>query len=595
MAVSEDAVAGLAAKFAVMRQVADERTWRVYLGTEARALGHGGIAAVARAAGVSETTVASGVAEIEAGELEELPPGRSRRAGAGRKKAEDKDPGLVPVLEKLLEDSTRGDPMSPLRWTTKSAVSLADALTAAGHPCGPDAVLRLLHQLGYSTQGNARMIEGKRHPDRDAQFRYISGRAKELLSAGDPVVSVDAKKKEQVGRYAQAGREWRPKGDPVRVRDHDFPDKVLGKVTPYGVYDIGANTGFVSVGTDHDTAAFAVESLRRWWQAEGRDRYPAAARLLVTADAGGSNGYRTRAWKAGLAELAAETGLDITVLHFPPGTSKWNKIEHRLFCQITRTWRARPLTSHEVILKTIAATTTRTGLTVQAVLDAGAYPEGVTVSDARLRELEDRVLDRHGFHGEWNYTVLAVPRPAPEPEPAPPPDPGPDLAALAAVAGIADLPALLDAVAVPFAAAREQRLHIDRGRARRKASGGGPKKLPLEAIVTATACHLRLRMPYRLLGEILGVHESAISLTAGRITPVLARYGITPAAGGGPRISTLAQLREHATAAGITLGIPGPGHDRQGQESQNVAQPPRTTRPDLKTVVSLAVLDLSRS
>ena len=253
------------------------------------------------------------------------------------------------------------------------------------------------------------MIEGKRHPDRDAQFRYISGRAAEALSAGDPVVSVDAKKKEQVGRYAQAGREWRPKGDPVRVRDHDFPDKELGKVTPYGVYDIGANTGFVSVGTDHDTAAFAVESLRRWWRAEGRDRYPAAARLLVTADAGGSNGYRTRAWKAGLAELAAETGLDITVLHFPPGTSKWNKIEHRLFCQITRTWRARPLTSHEVILKTIAATTTRTGLTVQAVLDPGAYPEGVTVSDARLRELENRVLDRHGFHGEWNYTVLPVP------------------------------------------------------------------------------------------------------------------------------------------------------------------------------------------
>ena len=577
MAISAEARQALAAKFAVMLPHLDERQRRLYLGSEARALGHGGIAAVARAAGVAELTVAAGAAELEAGA--EPVPGRSRRAGGGRKKLEDTDPGLTAALAELLEDSTRGDPVSPLRWTTKSAVNLAGALTALGHRCGKDAVLRVLHRQGYSTQGNSMTIEGKRHPDRDGQFRYVNERAREFMAAGDPVISVDAKKKEQVGQYAQKGREWRPKGDPVKVRDHSFPDEELGKVTPYGVYDVAANAGFVNVGTDHDTAAFAVESLRRWWQAAGAARYPAAARLLVTADAGGSNGYRTRAWKAGLAELAAETGLEITCCHFPPGTSKWNQIEHRLFCQITRNWRARPLASHQVILETIAATTTRTGLTVAAMLDGGTYPEGVTVSDERMHELEERVLDRHGFHGEWNYTVLASPRPAPEPDPAPPPDPGPDLAALAALAGVADLPALLAAVTVPFAAAREQRLHLDRGRGRRKASGGGPTRLPFEAIVTAAACHLRLRMPYRLLSEILGVHESTISLAAGRIAPLLAPHGITRH-GGGTRISTFAQLREHAATAGITLTLP----DHAGR--QNAAN---ATRPKLKTDVRYMV------
>ncbi len=421
VAISAEVTAGLAAKFAVMRPHLGERQWRLYLGSEARALGHGGIAAVARAAGVSELTVSAGAAELEAGA--EPMPDRSRRGGGGRKKAEDAGPGLAAALAGLLEDSTRGDPVSPLRWTTKSAVNLAAALTAQGYRCGKDAVLRMLHQQGYSTQGNSMTIEGKQHPDRDGQFRYISGRAGEFLAAADPVVSVDAKKKEQVGQYAQKGREWRPKGDPVKVRDHSFPDPVLGKVTPYGVYDVAANAGFVNVGTDHDTASFAVESLRRWWQAEGKDRYPAATRLLVTADAGGSNGYRTRAWKAGLAGLAAETGLDITCCHFPPGTSKWNKIEHRLFCQITRNWRAQPLTSHQVILETIAATTTSTGLTVRAMLDTGSYPKGTEVSDKQMTCLENRVLDRHRFHGEWNYTILASPRPAPGPEPEPPAPP----------------------------------------------------------------------------------------------------------------------------------------------------------------------------
>jgi Rhodopirellula transposase DDE domain len=471
MAVAAGVTEVLAAKFAVMLPHLGERRRRLYLGSEARALGHGGIAAVARAAGVSELTVSAGVAELDAGAE---PLGRARRAGGGRKKAEDKDPGLTAALEALLDDSTRGDPMSPLRWTTKSAQNLAGELSGQGHGCGKDAVLRILRRQGYSTQGNSMTIEGRQHPDRDAQFRYIGGAAKEYLAAGDPVVSVDAKKKEQVGQYAQRGREWRPAGDPVRVRDHDFPDKELGKVTPYGVYDIGANAGFVNVGTDHDTAAFAVESLRRWWRAQGKDRYPAARRLLVTADAGGSNGYRTRAWKAGLARLAAETGLEITVCHFPPGTSKWNKIEHRLFCQITRNWRARPLASHQVTLETIAATTTRTGLRVTAMLDDGRYPSKVKVSGKTMDELEQRILARHGFHGEWNYTVLPSPRPAPEPGP-PPPDPAGrcDQATLnhPALTGMdpADLTALAAALQVPFGARREQRLYQNRG-----GEAGGP-------------------------------------------------------------------------------------------------------------------------
>ena len=265
-----------------------------------------------------------------------------------------------------------------------------------------ETVAQLLRGQGFSLQANAKTIEGRQHPDRDAQFRYIAAKAEEHIAAGQPVISVDAKKKEQVGPFARAGREWRPAGDPVRVRDHDFPDEELGKVIPYGIYDVAANAGFVNVGTDHDTAQFAVESVRRWWHAAGQAAYPAASRLLITADAGGSNGYRTRAWKTGLAALAAEAGLEITVCHFPPGTSKWNKIEHRLFCHITMNWRGRPLTSHEVVVQTIAATTTATGLTVTAALDDGAYPDGVKITDAQMKDLEDRALSRHDFHGTWN-------------------------------------------------------------------------------------------------------------------------------------------------------------------------------------------------
>ena len=398
----------------------DEKARRLALGAVARAAGDGGVTAVARMTGAAWQTVADGAAELASGQC--APEGRVRRPGGGRKPLTAADPGLEPALLALVEDSTRGDPESPLVWTAKSLKNLSDELAAQGHRCSRQAAARLLHANGYSLQANAKTIEGRQHPDRDAQFRYISEQAKTHIAAGQPVISVDAKKKEQVGQYAQEGREWRPAGAPVRVRDHDFPDEELGKVTPYGVYDVAANAGFVNVGTDHDTAAFAAESIRCWWNTLGKDRYPQARRLLVTAGAGGSNGYRTGAWKTALADLARDTGLEITVCHFPPGTSKWNKIEHRLFSQISRNWRARPLTSHEVIVNTIAATTTTTGLAVTAQLDTRDYPRGVKITRAQLRDMEDAgALTRHGFHGEWNYTISpAAPRPAPPPPPPAP-------------------------------------------------------------------------------------------------------------------------------------------------------------------------------
>jgi hypothetical protein len=320
VAVSGDAVAVLAAKFAVMRKVADERTWRVYLGSEARALGRGGIKAVALAARVSETTVAAGVAEIESGGLGDLPPGRSRRPGGGRKKAEDIQPGLTGALRELAGAATRGDPVAEITWCSASLRDLERQMAALGFRCGKDAVARMLRADGYSLQGMSRTVEGKQHPDRDAQFGHINAMIAAFAAAGDPVVSVDAKKKELLGPFHRHGRAWRPQGSPVQVRDHDFPDERLGKITPYGVYDIAASRGFVPVGTSCDTAAFAVNALRLWWQAEGSLRYPGAGRLLVTCDAGGSDGYRCRLWKDQLAVLAAETGLAISVVHFPPGT-----------------------------------------------------------------------------------------------------------------------------------------------------------------------------------------------------------------------------------------------------------------------------------
>jgi transposase len=393
-------------KFALLSPVLDERQRRLWMAVEAREAGRGGITMVARATGAARSTVTRGVDELESGATDS---GRIRRSGAGRKRAEAVDVELVAALERVVDPDTRGDPESPLRWTIKSTRQLSTALTGQGHRCSEWLVRRLLHDAGYSLQAAAKQIEGTAHPDRDAQFRYVNDQVREHHSAGQPVISVDTKKKELVGQYKNGGTQWRPSGNPERVKTHDFPDKDLGKAIPYGVYDIAADSGWVSVGADHDTAAFAVATIRRWWQAIGADRYPHADKLLITADAGGSNGYRTRLWKTELAALATETGLAITVCHFPPGTSKWNKIEHRLFSHISSNWRGQTLTSHEVAVNLIAATTTRTGLTVHAELDHAEYPKGIRVSDKQIRDLEARAITRHDWHGEWNYTVTGPP------------------------------------------------------------------------------------------------------------------------------------------------------------------------------------------
>jgi DNA-binding phage protein len=396
----------LAQKFAVVLPHLDERQRRILLAAEARVLGRGGVSLVARAAGVSRQTIHTALKELDTPAA--AAGGRVRRPGGGRKRLADTDPGLPDALDALVEPTSRGDPASPLRWTTKSTRKLAEALTRGGHPASHTVVAGLLREQGYSLQATRKTLEGRQHPDRDAQFGYINEQARRFLDAGLPVVSVDTKNKELVGQFANKGREWQPAGAPVEVNMHDFPDPTLGKAIPYGVYDLGANAGWVSVGSDHDTAAFAAATLRRWWEQVGQRSYPAADRLLVTADAGGSNGYRVRAWKTELGRLAAETGLAITVCHLPPGTSKWNRIEHRLFSHISMNWRGRPLVSHEVIVDLIGATTTRTGLTVHAELDRRSYPKGVKVTDGALAAVP---ISRHDFHGEWNYTIDSSQKP----------------------------------------------------------------------------------------------------------------------------------------------------------------------------------------
>jgi Rhodopirellula transposase DDE domain len=396
--VTEEA---LAAMFAVLGPQLDERQRRLLAGAQARALGRGGVAVVARTSGMSHSTVHLGIREIDQGPK---PAGRIRRPGAGRPKATDRDPGLRHALDALVEPTSRGDPASPLRWTCRSTRTLADELAAQGHRVSARTVARLLVSMDYWLQATSKQVEGAQHPDRDGQFRYLNEQARQHLADSQPVISVDTKKKEVVGNLGNRGRQWQPKGAPVRVDVHDFPDPNIGKAIPYGVHDLGADQGWVSVGDDHDTAAFAVATIRRWWQLVGAQAYPQADRLLVTADAGGSNSYRSRLWKVELGKLAAETGLAVTVCHFPPGTSKWNRIEHRLFSQISMNWRGRPLVSHQVIVDLIGKTTTRTGLKVQAELDRGSYPTGVKVADAELAAVP---LTRHDWHGEWNYTITA--------------------------------------------------------------------------------------------------------------------------------------------------------------------------------------------
>jgi hypothetical protein len=378
----------------------DERTRRIVAANEARALGPGGISEVSRACGLSRKAIAKGIKEIETGSAP--PGGRIRRPGAGRKRITDHDPRLVCALERLIEPDTRGDPETPLRWTCKSTRTLAARLSRQRHPVSHMKVSQLLHEEGYSLQGNRKTEEGDDHPDRDAQFRHINAQVKRTLAKGAPVVSVDTKKKELVGNYANGGQQWLPEKEPVKVKGHDFPDPDVPRAYPYGVYDLVRNTGFVNVGTDHDTAAFAVASIRGWWRHEGQRLYFAATEILITADGGGSNGSRLRLWKLELQKLADETGLTIYVCHFPPGTSKWNKVEHRLFSFITSNWRGEPLQDYETIVKLISRTTTAKGLTVTCRLDHRKYPTGNRVTDDEMKHLN---LERLDFHGDWNYII----------------------------------------------------------------------------------------------------------------------------------------------------------------------------------------------
>src|ERR1700737_4672065 len=385
-------------RFSAVAPFLDERGRRLVAAAEAFAAGYGGIAAVAMATGVAPSTIGRGLKELASDEPSE----RIRRPGAGRRRTVSKDHTLLHDLEALVEPTTRGDPESPLRWTCKSVRRLAQALQAQGHEVSPTLVGHLLNEAGYSLQGNRKTTEGDSHPDRDAQFGYINTQVTTALAEQQPVISVDTKKKELVGDFRNNGREYRPQGNPEEVRVHDFLIKELGRAVPYGVYDLAANSGWVSVGVDHDMAAFVVNSIRQWWRTVGRARYPEATRLLITADGGGSNGSRVRLWKRELQKLANELGLDIMVSHLPPGTSKWNKIEHRLFSFISQNWRAKPLVSYRVIVDLISATTTKTGLTVRCELDTGQYPSGIVVSDAEMAAIN---IKRAEFHGEFNYTI----------------------------------------------------------------------------------------------------------------------------------------------------------------------------------------------
>jgi hypothetical protein len=395
-------------RFRSLSSFLDERMRRLVAAAESMAIGYGGVSLVARATGVSRRAITEGMKELSRQKLsgDALPlRSRVRRKGAGRKRTVDKDPGIRGDLDRLVDPATRGDPESPLRWTCKSVRVLAEELRREGHSVSHQTVAELLHEMDYSLQANQKKLEGNQHTDRNQQFEYINRKAQRYLKQGEPVISVDTKKKELVGNFKNPGREWQPQGAPEQVRVHDFEIRRAenGKIAPYGVYDLARNAGWVSVGVDHDTAEFAVESIRRWWRWMGRRSYPKAQHLLITADSGGSNGARVRLWKWELQQLADETGLEISVCHFPPGTSKWNKIEHRLFSFISQNWRGRPLISHQVIIDLIAATTTKTGLTVKSKIDTNIYEKGLKISDQQMAELQ---LRREKFHGDWNYKLL---------------------------------------------------------------------------------------------------------------------------------------------------------------------------------------------
>lgn len=398
------AVSAVRTKYEILKPELDERGRRIWAATESNLLGHGGVAVVAKATGLSDSTIKAGRRELK-GRMEnekEPPKRRVRKKGGGRKRLVEKDRDLITFLDALVEPTSRGDPMSPLRWSCKSTRRLAQELTSRGHTISHSKVGELLDKLGYSLQSTQKRMEGKTHPDRNAQFEFINNKVKDFQNRGQPVVSVDAKKKELIGRFSNDGREYQPKSKPEETETYDFPSLADGKGLPYGVYDMTNNQGWVSVGTDHDTAQFSVHTIRQWWSQMGRDLYPHAEELLITADGGGSNGSRNRLWKCELQRFADEAHLTVSICHFPPGTSKWNKIEHRMFSYITKNWRGRPLTSHEVVVNLIANTTTEAGLEIHAVLDQGGYPIGVKVSDEEMSALR---LEKQEFHGEWNYAL----------------------------------------------------------------------------------------------------------------------------------------------------------------------------------------------
>jgi hypothetical protein len=542
----------------------DERGRRLALGAVARAAGEGGTGAVARLTGASWQTVADGAVELASGDA--VPAGRVRRPGGGRKKLADSDPGLVPALLELVADSARGDPESPLQWTTKSMRHLAGALAARGHRCSPQTAWRLLQAQGYSMQAAAKVLEGSGHPDRDAQFRYINEQVKEHMAAGQPVVSVDAKKKEEIGDYAQPGREWHPAGSPPRVLDHSFPDRDgPGHAIPCGVYDPAANAGFVNTGTDASTGTFAVASLRSWRDLIGRDAYPDATRLLVTCDAGSSNGTRNRAWKKELAAFAEETGLEVTVCRFPPGTSKWNKIEHRLFSQVSLAWRGRPLTGYDVVINTISAITSETGLTATAILDERPYPAGQEISGAEIRDIQDRYLNRHGFHGDWNYTVLPCPRPAPEPAPE-------RVMPGRVPAGILNHPALtgMDPAALPaWAQSLEGLLAALGGPAPGNRRRGSPPRLTAAGLVIAARIRARLGLPLRVLAPFPGIGFSTLSQNLKPAARAIAASAQPPPAAPPPAAPprTRDDFLVYAAGHGINLSIPESGKAHTAPEA----------------------------
>ena len=396
-------VAALRRKFRLLGDVLDERGRRVWAAAEADSLPHGGVSLVAKATGLSRSTIHAGLRELKAGKVKPLTAGRVRKAGGGRKPLTFHQPDLLQALEQLVEPLTRGDPESFLRWSAKSTRKLAAELKRQGYSIGERKVAALLHRLGYSLQANRKTLEGRQHPDRNAQFDYVNARTKSFLEQGLPVISVDTKKKELVGNFSNRGREWQPQGEPQKTLVHDFADEQLGKIVPYGIYDVGRNQGWVSVGIDHDTAEFAVDSILAWWKHMGAKAYPQASKIMIMADAGGSNASRSRLWKASLQRLANLTGLEIHVAHFPPGTSKWNKIEHRMFSFITQNWRATPLVSYQTIVHLISNTKTTAGLKIKAILTRKTYPTGVEVPASEMAKLN---LKPDAFHGDWNYSLL---------------------------------------------------------------------------------------------------------------------------------------------------------------------------------------------